>query len=110
MTSMKTRMLSPLYLASLCFMIPLLWLSNSGARRQAAIAARRPRKRNWQLLRVLARDGAESLGMTLPLCMLVAALAAGFLYGAVASWLGALLGFVAVSLVPVLMPAPSSRL
>lgn len=110
MTTTKIRLLSPLYLVSLCLMLPLLWLSSKAARGTAARMASRSNKRKWQLMRVLARSGAESLGMMLPLAMLVPAVGAGLLYGPAAGALGALLGFVALSLVPVLMPLPSRDL
>lgn len=107
MHTTKTRFLTPFYLSSLCVTLPLLWLTSPDFRGVATKVAGCSTKRKWQLCRVLARYGAESLGMLLPLCMLLPALGTGLVYGYAASALGAVVGFLMVSLVPILMPVPS---
>jgi hypothetical protein len=111
MTKIRLRLLSTLYLFSLFVSVPLLWCTSLSMRVQCKRAARFSTKRRLQLLRVLAKHSALDLGSAVVWFMAVPAAFAGSLGHSVAfAALGAAVGFVAMALIPVMMPAPSREL
>lgn len=109
MTTLKTRLLQPFYLASMIITIPLVWLTNPAAKEVFTQKHHWSAKRKLQVLHCVARSGARMLGFTVLVCMLLPAIAFGVLYGTLAaSATGAIFGFVVMSMIPVMMPMPSS--
>lgn len=106
---LKIRILSPLYLVQTAFMLPLLWMTSPSfrdylSRKQGIFGRRSP----WVLLRILGKHGAMELGFILPVVMLVMGVAASCLHHTLAAFcVGLGIGFVLLTLLPVVMPIPS---
>jgi hypothetical protein len=108
---MKIRLLSALYLLSLCVSLPLLWCSSRSMRAEVKRLVRGSVKRRFLLLRVLAKHAARDLGTTVIGFMAVPAGFVGcILQSAPAAALGAAVGFALFTLLPVILPMPSREM
>lgn len=109
--AMKVRLLSPLYLLSLCISLSLLWCSSPSMRANIRPLLPKSAKRRVFLLRVLSRHAANDLGSTILWFMLVsAAIAAAMLQSPLSGVIGAVVGFVVFTLLPVILPMPSRQM
>lgn len=106
---LSIRVLTPLYLVMLLLALPLVWLQDSALRDLMASKRHYGLRRKWRTAIALAKQGAKSLGVFLPCCMAVPAAIAGYVFGsALAVAMGALFGLMMLSMLPVLVPMPSS--
>lgn len=109
---LKIRLLSPLYLVQTAIVLPLVWLTSPSFRdylsfKQRILGRRSP----WVLLRILGKHGAMELGFALPVSMLVSGVFATFLHRTPgAFFVGCGIGFVLLTLLPVVMPMPSREM
>lgn len=110
MKLLKLRLLSSMYLVSLCLSLSLLWLLHGSVRSDLREKMPKTRKRQWQALRISAKQGAVDLGPMIVWFALIPAIVGGMLFQSTLPTLyAAVAGFGIFTLLPLAMPAPPDR-